>query len=597
MILPSQWSQYYTTLDSLPYRLYDPISLFSIRPFLQPILDDMHTRIVVKKSRQLGMTETALRKLLYMNCNFNIISAYVIPLMKKVEEVSGLRIKKVIDSLSPEISKSVKGFPWKDNLKNFKVMTGGNSTLLVQNALFQYGESTPLDFLILDEFDRIDYKTIKAFRSAMASSPLGAELSISTPTFRNVGVDKDYQLSDQREWMIKCSHCSYWQIISWKDNIRQVKGEANLLEKIRFIHKDIEAGSFIRICQKCNKLLNLAECKGIYVAIYPEKKEIRGYHVTQLSAAWINIDKIVSSLRDSDLLREWYNYELGEIYEGDDSLIKITKEEIKRLVNPHISGNDLQKIRELYAIKAVGIDWGNINWYLVLGVPKSNLDELHVIYMNFYESNLMDSIQEPALQAIKLAKAIQADIIVADAGYGADRNPIILEKWDRDFFTCEYYGDTEKERKSSNIEPSFETRFTQNKLPRVRVYRPANVKKLLMTLRKGFIKFNNFSGNTLLDTVWDLFQEHVINICVEEGKREDKKNIGASIEYKDEVIVSGPDHYFHALLYSLIGINYCKTSGGVIEIDIGSGLREMKEPIITKESYNKIEEDTIIKIG
>src|SRR3546814_16292497 len=53
---------------------------------------------------------------------------------------------------------------------------------------------------------------IALFQSRMQNSDMKSKQSFSTPSFKNRGVDRGYQLSDQREYVVKCTACNHHQI-------------------------------------------------------------------------------------------------------------------------------------------------------------------------------------------------------------------------------------------------------------------------------------------------------------------------------------------------------------------------------------------------
>lgn len=545
--IPSLWIQTFTKLDNMPYRFFSTDSKFTQRPFLKSIVDDKHPRRAIEKSRQLGLTETVLREALWWCCNHTVIAVYVIPLMAKVNEIGQTRISKVLDELDRDMYEMVKSKPWSNERRKFNVVWGGESYLLLQNALKHLGESTPIDFLILDEYDRVDNKVVSAFRAALTSSPAPTEIILSTPTFKGHGIDHDFSVSDQRYWMIKCNHCNYHQYLTWEKNVKQVKGDDNLIDKLRFIRNiSIEPGTFIRVCSKCQKELDLEDIyingNAYYVAKYPSRQEVRGYKVSQLSAPWVTPDKIASALRDAESLQEWYNYELGEPYEGDERTVRVSVSDIVKHMNfsEHL---ELYDLKNKYSVISVGIDWGTPNWILVLGRLKDS-DEIHIIYLDYIKDEPSDPRVTSALDSVELAKNIKADVIISDYGYGSDRNPVVYDKFGGTFYSCRY------KDSHNSVDPV----WTMEKgLPVALINRTAHLKRILSMLKKGFIKCNAFSKE--LEDKYNIFVEHVESMVITTENKEVKK--GHHSELEDVVLEANHNtHYVHALGYAYVGLLY-----------------------------------------
>src|SRR5690606_38244761 len=83
---------------------------------------------------------------------------------------------------------------------------------------------------------------------------------------------------------------------------------------------EIEDGTFIFVCAKCRKPLD-RWYNGEWVAKYPNRKEIRGYHISQLNAVWISADDIKRRELRYTSRQLFYNYVIGEPYANEGLII------------------------------------------------------------------------------------------------------------------------------------------------------------------------------------------------------------------------------------------------------------------------------------
>jgi hypothetical protein len=87
----------------------------------------------------------------------------------------------------------------------------------------------------------------------------------------------------------------------------------------------------------------------------------------------------------------------------------------------------------------VGIDWGHLNWVIVIGINYTN-QRTYLLNIGVFEDD-----KHRELDSVKHIEAFIApfepDLIVADGGYGKDRNTYLLRKYPGKVFAC-LAGDT-----------------------------------------------------------------------------------------------------------------------------------------------------------
>src|SRR4030042_57706 len=132
----------------------------------------------------------------------------------------------------------------------------------------------------------------------MAHSEAGELLFLSNPTMPDYGIDKLWQTTDQRYWLLKCPKCNHYTnlVDTFPDCLITVKGEV------------------IRACEKCQAKLDPS--KGEWVAKRPQITERRGRQYSQLfsQAKMTTPEAILQTYRTTNNLTDFYNLKIGIAY-------------------------------------------------------------------------------------------------------------------------------------------------------------------------------------------------------------------------------------------------------------------------------------------
>ena len=143
-------------------------------------------------------------------------------------------------------------------------------------------KSIPVDRLVFDESDEMELSMIDLARERIAHSSVKEEVFLSTPTIPDYGVDRLYQESDQRVWMIKCPKCG-------KDTCLELEFPDCL--------EELSDGKVIRLCQRC-KDAEIHPKDGRWVALYPDRKDLVGWRISQLNSVFVDPAKILKAYYD-----------------------------------------------------------------------------------------------------------------------------------------------------------------------------------------------------------------------------------------------------------------------------------------------------------
>ena len=192
----------YKTIKGKPTTYISKHNPFKHRPWQQQILDDKHPNKVVEKSRQLGMSEVGMTEVLhFLIMNDTTKAMYIFPRDQQMKDFSKSRISPVLQSseyFQNLLDKTVDSISTKKLNDSWLFMRSGWGGAL--------GEGTDIDFLAIDEYDRMKDGVELAFQEGLSSSKFGLLRRWSTPTVPGRGVNGVISKSDQMRYIWKCSH-------------------------------------------------------------------------------------------------------------------------------------------------------------------------------------------------------------------------------------------------------------------------------------------------------------------------------------------------------------------------------------------------------
>lgn len=586
--LPSIWCTRHRLIHGLPMRFFSKKDLFCHRPWLIAPLDDLSKDVVVMKSRQLGFTEIMLSKAIWFASLIGVTIVYTMPKGKKQEEIARERL----DPLGYEWSNNRLSPGMRSLLVDWKASTlhkhlsplygGGRSSILVQAAFKEggesTGESTAGDILFLDEFDRMNPQVEAAFDQSLSSSKLGIKHVFSTPTYPNKGVDRKYNASDRKRYFFKCNHCGHWQPLR-RENILQVKGSKDLVQRLE-AHDDtarFPPGTFIIACLKCKKEIDRHSTKAEWVA--EQKSDISGYRMSKLDFAAKTADSIMLELRElKPGLGPWMWYVLGEAYLGEHG--RLEEGWIYTMIDttfPKFKSG--KESREKYPdIKiGIGVDWGSSNWYVVKGkLPDRPLPIILSAGVFFDESNLDgdEASRRSGERMAQISEIWEPNAVIADFGYGKERNPYLYRKYGYKFYACDYSGKMNTTIPAWGKNPPAITKS----LPIVKVDRDTSLESILMDVR-----LQRFSVAPLDEEILELMDKHFRNVVIR--VYEDDKG-----KLEKEAVDIGDDHLLHADNYANLALTLAhRTTLGVGEINMGEKPRSKLEQAMQEHGYGRFD--------
>ena len=188
---------------SSEYAIYERIGLLS-----------PNKRMVIKKAAQMGLTELAVNYAFYAIDQYSARVFYALP------PGAGVVGDFAHDRVGPVIAYSPRVRELAGEIDNVGLKTFKRGALYLRGTHIPQGRpdraaqlaAVPADVVIIDEWDRVPPAAIPLIRDRLGDSRLGIELGLSTPTYPDVGIDREYAESDRREPQIQCQDCGTW---SW----------------------------------------------------------------------------------------------------------------------------------------------------------------------------------------------------------------------------------------------------------------------------------------------------------------------------------------------------------------------------------------------
>lgn len=511
----SLWALKYKTIKGKPTTFISTKNPFKHRPWQQAILDDRHPNKVIEKSRQLGLSEVGMTEVLhFLTVHDTTKAMYIFPRNQQMVDFSKSRISPVFqdsDYFKSLIDNNLNSVSTKKILNSYLFMRSGWGSAL--------GEGADTDFLSIDEYDRMKEGVELSFQEGLKSSAYGLMRRWSTPTIPGKGINALYQKSDQMRYIHTCPHCGYKQFLTFEDNLIQVKPKG-----VDPVTHEVEDGTFIIGCKKCKGELD-RWAVGEWVAQYPSIKETRGYHISQLDAVWISADDIMRRKFNYTSKQLFYNYVIGEPYASEGLLI--TEADVRAAIR--LPAEVLSRTSS-YAAIAAGIDWGDVSYMVVLGIKPNGMVDL----LNLY------SVQDDSTQPLKsvtyfcsILRAYQPNIVVADAGYGADRNGYGFSQYPAAWYSC--YWTTSKDPQAK---VRFKDQYNET-AHEILVDKTVKIQRMLHVMKGKLIGL--FPWNEKIAT---------LTLHLKNTRIMDEEADGYIFQRATRV---GADHFACALTYALIG--------------------------------------------
>ncbi len=262
---------------------------FESHPYLKKIYRDFTPKQAILKAAQIGFSTTANIKALWLAKNRGMDIIYSLPSASDIKDFVSGKTNRLIDN-NPIFARWTAD---KDSIEQKRV---GNNVIYFKGTWTERAAiATPADLYISDETDRSKQEVVQQYPTRLQHSRFGWEWYFSNPSAPGHGVDKYWEQSDQKHWIITCG-CGEWQYLTME----------NIMGNPPYFG-----------CKKCKKELNRRE--GEWVA-KREGKEVSGYWISALMAPWISAQQILD--KKSGFSEEQFtNFVLGQPYVGKGNVL------------------------------------------------------------------------------------------------------------------------------------------------------------------------------------------------------------------------------------------------------------------------------------
>ena len=506
------------TLWILKHKIKNEVGVpidFTKRKFLWDIYNDLSPFQAILKPPQVGMTVCNTLKSLYVAKKMGRQIIYTLPTQGDVQDMVGGSFNRII-AQNPILMDWVKDHDTVEQKSVGDSMIFYRGTFTSKQAMM-----IPSGLNIHDEVDASDPNVIVQYENRLqAQEDGGMRWYFSHPSLSGHGVDVYWQLSDKKEWYVTCKECDHAQHMTWPDNI------------------DTERG--IYICSKCKRELpDDARINGEWRAT--ASGQFSGYHITQLMLYNKSAKDIIRAFHDPLKDQQYfYNYVLGLPYIGSED--KIEPAAVLR--------NCVDTVNDQTDRTVIGVDSGD-NYLSYVLMNKQGVF--------FYDTDRGITASKNPYDIIRShLRRFPKSIAVFDQGGELMNTRQLQAEFPGRVFLCFY----RKDRKSLEL-----VQWGENdEYWKVTVDRNRMLTLMVEQLRDiGRIRFNGTKDE------WSDFAEHFgyiyrEKIATKETKDKDDRSLyGAEYVWKR----NGPDHYVHALLYALVGM---QRYGGEAATIIGEGV-------------------------
>jgi len=499
----------------------------SHRPWQVQMINDQHANKAVIKSRQLGLSEIGVAEMIHfadLHSYAGVKCLYTFPTNRQMKDFVSTRINPLLEAgyYSTITDKNV------DSLEKKKIR---NSFLLFRSSSKGAAvEGVDIDYLSLDEYDRVSASAEISAIESMSSSNFKILRRWSTPTVPNYGIHELYDKSDQHVYMHKCDHCGYTQQLDYEKNI-----ECTDESGVDLLAQTVKDGTFRFICQKCGKVLD-RWYNGSWVPLYPTRTQdgggTRGYLITQMNAVFISADQLKRKELEAKSKQHFYNYVLG--FPFQDLALAVVDDDINNNIREDLPEPLMN--RGDYRFISVGIDWGNRHWITIRGFRDNGMIDLIRIF-SVERSRGVANIEADLEEIINQLIPYSPDIICADIGDSGN----YVEKLIQHFGFGKVYGVkvNPNPRSTGQIQPSWSEpkslvtidKLTQNK---------RHISDMKMN-RLGFYR---------PDRELELYKQHWKNVVIRD--EEDEK----TAEVYQIITNKGDDHFAQSSVYSMVGMEH-----------------------------------------
>lgn len=497
---------------------------FDKRPWLKAIYNDLSPNQVWLKPPQIGATVANTLKSLWVAKTLKRQIIYTLPTQGDVQDMVGGSFNRII-AQNPILMEWVKDH---DTVEQKSV---GDSMIFYRGTFTQkQAMMIPSGLNIHDEVDASDPGVITQYETRLqAQEDGGWRWYFSHPSLAGHGVDVYWQQSDQKEWYITCNECKEEQTLIWPDSI------------------SVERACYI--CKHCKReLLGKVRTNGIWRdkdgrawdGVLSPNYRFSGWHVSQLMLYNKSAQDIINAFNDPQKDKQYfYNYVLGLPYLGSDD----------RIDPKTVLQNCVDEVNEQEGRTIIGMDTGH-------GIHYTLMNKQGVFYYGY--DGEITATKTPYNTIERLLNRFPRSVVVSDQGGDLIGIRQLQAKYPGRVFLCFYH----KDRKTVDLVDWGEN----DEYGKVRVDRNRMMTLIVEQLRDiGRVRLNGARDE------WAEFAAHFGNLYREKVEVKDTRGKDNRELYGSEYVWkrNGPDHWCHALLYAVVGL---QRYGGELAKIIGNDI-------------------------
>lgn len=164
--------------------------------YLYDIYRDDSKYLCCEKAGQIGFSTMGILKSIWLSWNKHIDIGYILPTVEMVQKFVGSKVNR-ISQQNPIIQGWMKD---KDSV--FQKQVGENYIHYLGAMTDRSAIMLSLDMLVADEYDKAPQHILETYDSRLQHSKHGYKWVFSNPTIPDFGVDRFWQISDQKKWHI-----------------------------------------------------------------------------------------------------------------------------------------------------------------------------------------------------------------------------------------------------------------------------------------------------------------------------------------------------------------------------------------------------------
>lgn len=338
-----------------PYHLHDH---FPFAPFFRT---RMPRRTLLKTGRQVSKsTSLAAQGVLFSNCIPYFSTLYITPLFEMIRRFSQNYVRPFI-----ETSPVVDLFMGATTINSVLQRSFKNRSQMLFSFAYQDAERTrgiSADKNVIDEVQDMDISFLPVIHETIsASQEWGLIQYAGTPKTMDNTIQVLWQDSSMAEWMVKCPHCSHWNIPSL---------EYDLVAMIGPHHADISEKCPGVVCAKCRKPVNPRPTyqggTGRWVHRVKDRRwTSAGYHVPQIIMPMHYADPEKWEIlvgkqqgKGNTPINVFMNEVCGESYDSGSKLVTVTDLRKAACLPWKRDVDEAKAHLNEYSYKIVSVDWG-----------------------------------------------------------------------------------------------------------------------------------------------------------------------------------------------------------------------------------------------